>query len=94
MALGKSILLGSMAAILGAGAFAAQAPLAMLPPAPVVVAPSGVRKKRRPEPKRTPVRWRGKGLAKSYMSRRSLPAGRTSTLKKTARLLRLQAGDH
>ena len=67
-------------------------PTAVLPSLPQVTKRTSRSKKRKLVPKLTPHRWRGSGMAKSYESRRSLPAGRTSTLKKTARRLRLQAG--
>ncbi|MBZ9852835.1 hypothetical protein LB566_03435 [Mesorhizobium sp. CA13] len=69
----------------------AQSFAAILPARPAVTA-SRAKKRRKLVPKLTPAIWRGREAAKKYMSRRSFPAGRTSTLKKTAKRLRLQAG--
>ncbi|MER8591483.1 hypothetical protein NKH33_07750 [Mesorhizobium sp. M1182] len=88
--LGKSTMLA--AAMFASAAAAALHPMpAFMPQFPAPVGQPVSRKKRKPAKKRTPVRW-GAGSAKTFMSRRSRPAGCSSTLKKTAKLLRLQAG--
>ncbi|MER9662321.1 hypothetical protein [Mesorhizobium sp. M0159] len=84
--LGKPTLL---AAAMFASAAALQPMPAIMPQFSAPVSQPVSRKKRKPIAKGTPVIWKGSG-AKNYMSRRSRPAGCTSTLKKTAKLLRLQ----
>lgn len=79
------------AAAMFASAEALQPWPAIMPQFPAPVGQPVTRKKRKPTPKRTPVIWKG-WSSKQYMSRRSRPAGCTSTLKKTAKMLRLQAG--
>ncbi|MER9870257.1 hypothetical protein NKJ35_24320 [Mesorhizobium sp. M0136] len=88
MSLGKST---AMAAALLASASAFQPVQQAIIPARVqTLSQPASRKKRKLAPKRTPVIWRG-SMAEQYGSRRNFAAGSASTLKKTAKLLRLQA---
>lgn len=89
--------IGMAAALAAATAigFAPQlAPPALRPEPPAISTPARKKDKRRRRAKRiTPRVWSGgTASAKHYKAVRRFHAGRTSTLKKTAKLLRLQAG--
>lgn len=87
-----------MLAALAASAAIGVAPMAaqpaLRPEPPSITAPARKKDKRRVKTKRrTPRIWSG-GHAQSvaYKAKRRFHAGQSSTLKKTAKLLRLQAG--
>jgi hypothetical protein len=81
-----------------AAALAASSAMAMLSPVATLPRPGKIersqpttKKRRSPKPKLTPVRW-ASGMASSYRACRHFHAGRSSTLKKTAKALRLERG--
>lgn len=91
---GRFGLIAALAASAAIG-FAPQfAPPALRPDPPAISSPARKKDKRRIKAKRrTPIIWSGGSRdALAYKAARRFHAGRSSTLKKTAKLLRLQAG--